>query len=145
MKTWNPKPHEIKEEWWLVDASGQSLGRLATVTSNLLRGKMKPQFTPHVDTGDSVIIINAKSIYLSGRKWTNKKYYSHSGFFGSLKEKSARELSPVQLIEKAVYGMLPKNKMRNKIIKKLKVYETAEHPHKAQKPNSFTFIEKTNA
>jgi len=142
MKTWHAKPNEIEKHWWLVDASGKSLGRLATVTSDLLRGKRKPEFTPHIDTGDFVIIINAKNLYLSGRKWINKKYYSHSGFFGSLKEKSAKELSPTQLIEKAVYGMLPKNKMRNKWIKKLKVYETAKQPHQAQTPSSFIFTEK---
>ncbi len=137
MKTWNSKAGEVQRKWWLVDASGRPLGRLATAVSLLLRGKTKPEFTPHVDTGDFVVIINAKKIHLSGKKWTNKKYFSHSGFFGSLKEKTAQKVPPSHLVKEAVYGMLAKNKMRKKLIKKLKIYEDASHPHGPQKPTLF--------
>jgi len=138
MKTWNAKVNEVQKNWWLVDATGYPLGRLASKVAILLRGKHKAEFTPHVDTGDFVIIINARQIQLTGRKWTNKKYFSHSGFFGSLKEKRAKELSGTELINKAVSGMLPKNKMRKKLMKKLKIYETAKHPHQTQKPVAFS-------
>ena len=121
MKTWNPKVDEVKKNWWLVDATGCSVGRLASEVAVLLRGKHKAEFTPHIDTGDFVVIINAKDIQLTGRKWTDKKYYSHSGFFGSLKEKKAKELSGTEIINKAVSGMLAKNKMRKKLMKKLKL------------------------
>lgn len=143
MKTWNPKTNEIQKNWWLVDATNCSLGRLASEVAVLLRGKHKAEFTPHIDTGDFVIVINAKEIGLTGKKWTDKKYFSHSGFFGSLKEKKAKELSGTELINKAVSGMLPKNKMRAKLMKKLKVYETAEHPHQPQKPSTYSFSGKT--
>lgn len=143
MKTWIPKTDEVQKNWWLVDATNCSLGRLASEVAVLLRGKHKAEFTPHLDTGDFVIIINAKEIGLTGKKWTNKKYFSHSGFFGSLKEKKAKELSGSELINKAVSGMLPKNKMRAKLMKKLKVYETAEHPHLSQKPSSYSCARKT--
>ena len=142
MKTWNAKSDEIKRNWWLVDATGFSVGRLASEVAVLLRGKHKAEFTPHIDTGDFVVIINAKQIQLTGRKWTDKKYHSHSGFFGSLKEKKAKELSGTEIINKAVSGMLAKNKMRRKLMKKLKVYETAKHPHQPQKPSTFSL--KTN-
>lgn len=138
MKTWNPKVNEVQKNWWLVDATGCPLGRLASKVAVLLRGKNKAEFTPHADTGDFVIVINAKQVQLTGRKWTEKKYFSHSGFFGSLKEKKAKELSGTELINKAVSGMLPKNKMRKKLMKKLKVYETAKHPHQPQKPEAYT-------
>ncbi len=137
MKTWNAKEQEIQKNWWLIDAKGCSLGRLASEVAVLLRGKHKPEFTPHVDTGDFVVIINAKEIHLTGKKWTDKKYFSHSGSFGSLKEKKAKELSRKQLINQAVSGMLAKNKMRKRLMKKLKVYETAEHPHQPQKPSAY--------
>lgn len=143
MKTWNPKIDEIQKNWWLVDATNCSLGRLASEVAVLLRGKHKAEFTPHIDTGDFVIVINAKEIGLTGKKWTDKKYFSHSGFFGSLKEKKAKELSGTELINKAVSGMLPKNKMRAKLMKKLKVYENAEHPHQSQKPSAYSFAGKT--
>ena len=138
MKTWNPKIDEVPKNWWLIDATNCSLGRLASEVAVLLRGKHKAEFTPHIDTGDFVIVINAKEIGLTGKKWTDKKYFSHSGFFGSLKEKKAKELSGTELINKAVSGMLPKNKMRAKLMKKLKVYETAEHPHQPQKPSTYS-------
>jgi len=138
MKTWNAKPNEVQRKWWLIDATNRPLGRIASEVAILLRGKHKAEFTPHVDTGDFVVIINAGQVQLTGRKWTNKKYFSHSGFFGSLKEKKAKELSGKALINKAISGMLPKNKMRKHLMKKLKVYETAEHPHQAQKPLAFS-------
>ena len=134
MKTWNAKTGEIKGAWWLLDANGWPLGRLAAQAACLLRGKHKAEFTPHIDTGDFVLVINADNVRLTGKKGWSKKYYSHSGFFGSLKTRSARELSSVEMINKAVLGMLPKNKMRQKWIKKLKIYKDGEHPHKAQKP-----------
>ena len=139
MKTWNAKVNEVQKNWWLVDATDCPLGRLASEVAVLLRGKSKAEFTPHVDTGDFVIVINAKQIQLTGRKWTDKRYYSHSGFFGALKEKKAKELSGIQLINTAVSGMLPKNKMRRKLMKKLKIYETAKHPHQTQKPEAYSF------
>ena len=144
MKTWNAKVDEVKRNWWLVDATGCPLGRLATEVAVLLRGKHKAEFTPHIDTGDFVIIINAKEIQLTGRKWVDKKYYSHSGFFGNLKQKKAKELSGKELINKAVSGMLPKNKMRSNFMKKLKVYETTEHPHQPQKPEAYFCRKKTS-
>ena len=142
MKTWNAQTSKVQRNWWLMSATNYSLGRLAGEVAVLLRGKHKVEFTPYVDTGDFVIIINARDIQLTGRKWTDKKYFSHSGFFGSLKEKRAKELSGTALINKAVSGMLPKNKMRKKLMKKLKIYETAEHPHQSQKPLTRTI--KTN-
>lgn len=138
MKTWNAKSGEVKANWWLIDADSCPLGRLATEVAVLLRGKHKAEFTPHVDTGDFVVVLNADGIRLTGRKWLNKKYYSHSGFFGSLKTKTAKDVSAVEIIHEAVYGMLPKNKMRSKLIKKLKIYKAAEHPHQSQKPMAFT-------
>jgi len=139
MKTWNAKPDEVERKWWIVDAAGKGVGRLATEIATKLRGKDKPEFTPHVDTGDFVVVINSNDLRFSGKKWDDKKYYSHSRFFGSLKEISARELrekdSP-QIIEKAVKGMLPPNKLSRQLLKKLKVYPTAEHPHEAQKPQA---------
>ena len=142
MKTWSlSAKQDIPQKWWLVDASGCSLGRLASEVSVLLRGKHKPIFTPHIDTGDFVIVINAKNIYLSGKKQTDKKYFSHSGFFGSLKQKTAQDLLGSQMIQKAVAGMLPKNKMRKKLLKKLKIYETEEHPHAPQKPMAYSCLQ----
>ena len=138
MKTTTPKKPEDQPNWWLMSADSLPLGRLAVETAILLRGKHKPEFMPHEDKGDFVVIINAGQVRLTGKKWTDKKYYSHSGVFGSLKKKKAEELSGSCLIKKAVSGMLPKNKLRKRLMKKLKVYETAEHPHKAQKPSAYT-------
>ena len=138
MKTWNAKPHEVKREWLLLNAEDLPLGRLASRAAMLLRGKHKPEFTPHIDTGDFVVVINAKGIRLTGKKWSNKKYYSHSGFFGSLKKAQAKDKTPSYIINKAVYGMLAKNKMRDQLIKKLKIYDSAEHPHQAQKVKAFS-------
>lgn len=137
MKTWNAKPQEVEQKWWLVDATDKTLGRLATEIATKLRGKDKPQYTPHVDTGDFVVVLNSKDIKLKGKKASQKMYYRHTGYFGGLKETSFKEMlekKPEDIITKAVAGMLPKNKLASQIIKKLKVYPGAEHPHAAQKP-----------
>ncbi len=131
------KPLEVERKWYLIDASGQTLGRLASEVATLLRGKHKPEYTPHVDTGDFVIIINAEEIVLTGNKLDQKKYRHHSGYPGGLKETSYRELlnkKPEKAIEVAVMGMLPKNRLGRKLFTKLKVYRGSEHPHQAQKP-----------
>ena len=138
MKTWIAKPEEVERKWWIVDAEGQTVGRLATKIATKLRGKDKPQFTPHVDTGDFVVVINSDKIRFSeDKKFLDKKYYRHSRFFGSLKEISAKELlekDSTQIVKKAVRGMLPKNKLAVQQLKKLKIFTGAEHSHAAQKP-----------
>lgn len=139
MKTWTAKESDVQRQWWIVDAEGQTLGRLATKIATVLRGKNKPTFTPHVDTGDFVVVINSKKIKLSGNKLLQKKYYTHSRYFGSLKEFTAQEIlekDSTQIITDAVQGMLPNNKLATQILKKLKVYEGAEHPHKVQNPQT---------
>lgn len=136
-KTYSAKPDEVKRNWLLVDLENEVLGRAASKIAQLLRGKHKPQFTPHVDTGDFVVVINAAKVKLTGKKWTDKIYYRHSGYMGSLKSQSAGELREKhadRLITYAVTGMLPKNKLADKLIKKLKVFSGAEHTHSAQKP-----------
>jgi large subunit ribosomal protein L13 len=135
--TYSAKASDRKENWWVIDAEGQVLGRLATLVASRLRGKHKPIFTPHVDTGDMVIVINADKITLTGRKWDQKKYYRHSGYIGGLKEITAAKLHekrPEDIIRFAVKGMLPKNRLGRQLIKKLKVYTGADHPHAAQQP-----------
>lgn len=135
--TYMAKPNEIERKWYVVDASGQTLGRLASQVAAILRGKHKPIYTPHVDTGDHVIIINAEKIELTGNKWQDKKYYRHSGHPGGLKVRTARELKekhPERLLELAIRGMLPKGPLGRKMFKKLHVYAGSEHPHQAQKP-----------
>jgi large subunit ribosomal protein L13 len=137
MKTWNAKEGECDRKWWIVDASGLTLGRMATEIAKVIRGKNKATFTPHVDTGDFVVVINADKVAMGGNKWTEKKYYTHSRWFGSLKEKSAAEMrdsNPAFVIEDAVQGMLPKNKLGRRLIAKLKAYPGTDHPHAAQKP-----------
>jgi large subunit ribosomal protein L13 len=137
--TISAKKSNIENKWWLVDAEGQTLGRLATSIASRLRGKHNPLFTPHVDTGDSVIVVNAEKIVLSGNKWEQKNYYRHSGYMGGLKTINARKLlekRPEDLVRIAVKGMLPKNRLGRDLIKKLKVYAGAEHPHEAQKPEA---------
>ncbi len=137
MKTYMAKKGEVERKWYLVDASGKVLGRLASQIAIKLRGKDKPIFTPHVDTGDFVIVINAEKVRLTGKKWENKFYYRHSGYMGGLKKISAKELlkkKPEELIRHAVRGMLPKNRLGRKLLKKLKVYAGPNHPHEAQKP-----------
>jgi len=144
MKTWNAKPNEVERKWWVVDATGQTLGRLATQIAMTLRGKDKPQFTPHVDTGDFVVVLNSEKINIKGNKASDKMYYRHTGFFGGLKEttyKDMLEKNPDFVIQNAVKGMLPKNKLSNQIIKKLKIYRGTEHPHDAQNPQLMTLKE----
>ena len=137
MKTFSAKPLEITRKWYVIDAEGATLGRVAVAAANILRGKNKPQYTPNVDTGDFVIIINADKITVSGKKETDKLYRSHSGYPGGFKEisfKAMMEKTPTRAIEKAVKGMLPHNTLGDEQFQKLKVYAGAEHPHAAQKP-----------
>ncbi len=141
MKTPLVKKENINPKWHLVDADGKTLGRLATRVAILLRGKNKPIFAPHQDTGDFVVVINATKISLTGKKWKEKVYIHHSGYPGGLKMASAekiKEKKPERLITMAVRGMLPKNRMGRKLIKKLKVYAGAAHPHQAQQPEAYT-------
>ncbi|MFZ4404803.1 MAG: 50S ribosomal protein L13 [Pseudobdellovibrionaceae bacterium] len=140
MSTFNAKFEEVDRKWWVIDASNQRVGRIATRVATILRGKNKPIYTPHVDTGDFVVIINTDKMELTGTKWDDKKYYRHSRFFGSLKEKTAAEMKKEDstfIIHEAVRGMLPTNKLSRHIITKLKAYQNAEHPHAAQKPEVF--------
>jgi len=136
-KTLSAKPHEIERTWYVVDAEGKTLGRLATEIARILRGKHKPIYTPHVDTGDYVIVINADKVRVTGNRLDQKMYYRHSGYMGGLKTVSLRrmlETHPERVIEHAVKGMLPKNRLGRQMYKKLKVYASPEHPHQAQKP-----------
>ncbi|HEY0531951.1 MAG TPA: 50S ribosomal protein L13 [Actinoplanes sp.] len=140
MRTYSPKPGEIERQWHIIDASDVVLGRLATHTATLLRGKHKPTFAPHVDTGDYVVIINAGKVALTGNKRQTKIAYRHSGYPGGLKQVRYEDLltkHPEKAIELAVKGMLPHNKLARQIIKKLKVYPGAAHPHAAQQPQPF--------
>jgi len=140
MKTYSAKKGEITREWYVVDAEGQILGRLATQIADRLRGKGKPGYTPHVDTGDFVVVVNADKIAVTGTKLDSKMYYRHSGYPGGLKQRSLREQlerRPTEVIRKAVKGMLPKNKLANQQITKLKIYAGPEHPHDAQEPKPF--------
>ncbi len=138
MKTYFAGKEAIEDRnWCLVDAEGKVLGRLATEVANILRGKNKPIYTPHIDTGDFVVVVNADKVRLTGRKWEQKVYYRHSGYPGGLKSLTAKELwekKPEELVRHAVKGMLPKNRLGRKMIKKLKIYVDNDHPHEAQKP-----------
>jgi large subunit ribosomal protein L13 len=137
MKTYTAKPREIEQTWYLVDAEGKTLGRLATQIAGLLRGKGKPQYTPHIDTGDFVVVVNAERIHVTGNKLEQKLYYRHSGYPGGLRSRTlAEQLArrPEEVIRKAVKGMLPKNKLAARQIVKLKVYAGPDHPHEAQNP-----------
>ena len=142
MKTYHQKASEIQREWLVVDAEDQVLGRLATQVATLIRGKHKPTYTPHMDGGDFVVVVNAANIRLSGRKLDNKKYFSHTGYMGHERMTAARDLlakHPDRVIEKAVFGMLPKTSLaKQKLRGKLKVYAGAEHPHAAQQPKPFS-------
>lgn len=138
--TYMAKPNEVERNWIVVDAAGVPLGRLASEVAVLLRGKHKPQFTPHVDTGDFVIVINAEKVALTGRKELQKTYYRHSGWPGGLKEITAGEMRkkrPERLVELAVKGMVPKNRLGRQQLGKLKVYAGSEHPHQAQQPKAW--------
>ena len=140
MSTYSPKPGEITRNWHVIDAENVVLGRLAVTVANLLRGKNKPQFAPHIDTGDFVIVINADKIALTGKKKSDKMAVRHSGYPGGLRTESYGDLlasDPRKAVERAVWGMLPKNKLSRQQIGKLKVYSGSDHPHVAQKPQAF--------
>ena len=142
MKTFMASPATIDRKWYVVDAQGQTLGRLASEVAKVLRGKNKPIYTPHVDCGDNVIIVNAEKIVVTGKKLDQKIYYHHSGFVGGMKETTLREMlqkKPEQVVELAVKGMLPKGPLGRQMNTKLHVYAGAEHPHAAQKPEVLTF------
>jgi len=144
MKTYSAKPTDVTRKWYVLDASEAPLGRLATQVAVLLTGKSKPQFTKHIDTGDYVIVINAKDLKVTGDKLTSKKYYHHSGHPGGLRERTLQEqlnLDPTKVIEHAVRGMLPINKLRDERLARLKIYADAEHKHEAQKPETLSVKE----
>jgi large subunit ribosomal protein L13 len=144
VKTYYAKPLEVEREWLLIDATDQVLGRVASVAAQLLKGKHKPQYTPHVDTGDFIVIINADKIKVTGAKAADKVYYRHSGYVGGLKSETFEEAMakhPERVIEHAVKGMLPKNTLGRAMGKKLKVYAGPEHPHAAQKPREIKIDE----
>ena len=147
MKTFTAKPTDISHDWHIVDASDVPLGRLASMVAQLIRGKHKPTFTPHMDGGDFVIVVNASKIKLTGRKISQKTYFKHTGYMGHESHTPAREMlasHPDRVIEKAVFGMLPKNSLaKQKLRTKLKVYGGAEHPHEAQLPKPFVIITKS--
>ncbi len=139
MKTYSTKPSEIDREWYLVDAENKTLGRLASEIAKVLRGKNKPIYAPHLDTGDYVVVINAEKIHVTGRKLDQKVYYRHSGYPGGLTGISLREQlkrHPTRVIRSAVWGMLPHNRLGRAVMKKLKVYAGDSHPHQAQQPKS---------
>lgn len=142
MKTFSAKPHEVERDWYVVDATDKVLGRLAAEIARRLRGKHKAIYTPHVDTGDFIVIVNAGKLRVTGDKANQKKYYRHSGYPGGIYERSFGEMQerfPERVIEKAVKGMLPKGPLGYAMIKKLKVYASAEHPHVAQQPKTLEF------
>ena len=140
MKTYNAKPGEIQRDWYLVDAEGKTLGRLATQIAERLRGKGKPQHTPHVDTGDFVVVVNAEKIVVTGKKLDEKLYHQHSGYPGGLRTRTLREQlerRPTEVLRKAVKGMLPRNRLGRAQLTKLKIYAGPDHPHEAQAPKPF--------
>jgi large subunit ribosomal protein L13 len=140
MKTYSAKPGEIERHWYLVDAEAKTLGRLATQIANVLRGKGKPAYTPHVDTGDFVIVVNAGKVHVTGQKLDQKLYYKHSGYPGGLHSRTLREQlerRPEEVLRKAVRGMLPKNRLASAQLRKLKIYAGPDHPHAAQNPEPF--------
>jgi large subunit ribosomal protein L13 len=146
MKTWNAKPGEVERIWYLVDADGKTLGRLATQIADTLRGKRKPQYTPHVDTGDFVVVVNAEKIAVTGKKLDEKLYYRHSGYPGALKSRPLREelqRRPTEVLRTAVRGMLPRTRLGRAQLTKLKIYAGPEHPHDAQDPKPLP-VEKGN-
>jgi large subunit ribosomal protein L13 len=144
MKTYVATPADRQRDWWVVDAEGKTLGRLATQIADALRGKRKPVYTPHVDTGDFVIVVNAAKIAVTGKKRTDKVYYRHSGYPGGIRSRTLGEMlerRPEEVIRKAVKGMLPRNRLARQQITKLKVYAGPEHPHQAQQPKSMETAE----
>jgi len=142
MKTFSPKPADIDRQWYVVDAQDQVLGRLATQIAHRLRGKHKPEFAPHMDNGDFIVVVNCEKIRVTGNKLQDKFYYRHSGWVGGLKEVSLEKMlaeKPEEVLRKAVRGMLPKNRLGRAMLKKLKIYVGAEHPHTAQAPKPLSF------
>lgn len=140
MRTYTARAEDVEREWYVIDAAGRTLGRLATEVATVLRGKHKPIFTPHVDCGDHVIVVNARDVEVSGMKATEKLYHRHSGFPGSVKSVpflSMVQQSPEKVVEQAVRGMVPKNRLGRRIMKKLRVYPGSDHPHAAQQPAPF--------
>jgi large subunit ribosomal protein L13 len=145
MKTYSAKPKEIERRWYVVDAEGQTLGRLATRIADTLRGKRKPEYTPHIDTGDFVIVVNAEKIAVTGKKLDDKIYYRHSGYPGGLRQRTLGEQlarRPTEVIRKAVKGMLPRNRLARQQLTKLKVYAGPEHPHGPQNPEPLPLDDK---
>ena len=141
MRTWNAAKGEVERKWWIVDAEGKRLGRLASEVAQIIRGKHKPQFTPNQDTGDFVIVVNAEKVVIGGNKAVEKHYFRHSRFFGSLKSRNYNEQmehDPTFIISEAVRGMLPNNILGKSLILKLKAYKGSEHPHEAQRPEALT-------
>jgi len=137
VRTYMAKAGEVQRKWYLIDADGKTLGRVATEVARILRGKHKPIYTPHVDTGDHVIVINAAKVKVTGKKYTDKLYYRHTGYPGGIKVTNFADMlqrKPEQVIEKAVWGMIPHNRLGRKVFKKLRVYPGPDHPHAAQKP-----------
>ena len=137
MKTWNAKPGEIERHWYVVDADGRNLGRLATQIAMTLRGKNKPEYTPHVDTGDFVVVVNAEKVAVTGNKLDQKLYHRHSGYPGGLRSRTLRQQldrQPAEVLRKAVKGMLPRNRLARAQLGKLKIYAGPDHPHEAQAP-----------
>ena len=142
MKTFSAKAHEVNRDWYVVDAEGKTLGRLASEVAHRLRGKHKPVYTPHVDTGDYIIVVNADKVHVTGKKASDKMYYHHTGYVGNLKSATfnqMQEKTPGRVIELAVKGMLPKNPLGRAMYRKLKVYAGPDHNHSAQQPKPLTF------
>ena len=142
MKTYSAKPGDIERSWYIVDADGQTLGRMASQIASILRGKHKPMFTPHMDCGDYVIVVNAEKVHVTGNRLDDKMYYRHSGYPGGLEQTPLREMlktRPERVIEEAVRRMLPKNNLGRHMLKKLKVYAGPEHQHQAQNPEPLEF------
>lgn len=145
MKTFSAKAQAVSHQWYIVDASGQTLGRLASQIAKYLRGKHKPEYTPHVDTGDYIVVVNAEKVAVTGRKMSDKIYYSHTGFPGGIKGITLEKLlakNPIKVMEHAVKGMLPKNPLGRDMFRKLKVYVGSEHPHSAQQPQVINLTDK---
>lgn len=139
MKTYSAKPQDIRRQWHLIDAEGKTLGRLSTEIARRLRGKHKPEFTPHMDTGDYIVVINAEKIHVTGKKLSDKMYHHHTGYIGNLKSESLEQLlarKPEKVIQTAVKGMMPRGPLGRAMLRKLKVYAGAEHPHTAQQPQA---------
>lgn len=143
MKTFSAKPHEVVRDWFVIDADGKTLGRMATEIARRLRGKHKAEFTPHVDTGDYIVVINAGKLHVTGNKVADKIYYRHTGYPGGIRQENLGQMlarKPEMVIEKAVKGMMPHNPLGRAMLRKLKVYAGAEHPHAAQQPQELQIV-----